>query len=116
MFKLLTLVPAPIILYSMKKRISALFIVFLLGACCAAFCGEPTPSFESYVRYFAGIDMLATDARCSQPQKAQRYRRLCRLTGVNGEMAKAFVRGYQNDPEGWQKFTAAVLEVLQKKG
>ena len=113
---LLTLMPAPIILYSMKKRIAALVLVFIIGACCTALCAEATPLFESYVRYFAGMEMLATDTKCSRPQKAQRYRSLCRITGINGEMAKAFVRKYQNDPEGWQKFMAAVLEVLQKKG
>jgi hypothetical protein len=113
---LLTLMPAPIILYIMKKRITALFIVFIITACSTAFCTEATPSLESYVRYFAGMEMLATDTKCSLPQKAQRYRSLCRITGVSGGMAKAFVRKYQNDPEGWQKFMAAVLEVLQKKG
>ena len=113
---LLTLMPAPIILYSMKKRIAAVFLVVISGACCAAFCADATPSFESYVRYFAGVEMLSTDAKSSQPQKAQRYHRLCLITGINGEKAKAFVLGYRNDPEGWQKFMATVLEVLQKKG
>jgi hypothetical protein len=112
---LLTLMPAPIILYSMKKRITALFLVIIMGACCAAFCAEATPSFERYVQYFAGIEMLATDAKSDHPQKAQRYRSLCRITGVSGEKARAFVRSYQNNPEGWQKFMAAVLEVIQKK-
>lgn len=112
----LTLMPAPIILYNMKKRIAALFFVSIIGTCCTALCAEETPSFESYSRYFAGMEMLVTDTKCSRPQKAQRYRSLCRITGVSGEMAKAFVRRYSSDPEGWQKFMAAVLQVLQKKG
>ena len=108
--------PALIILYNMKKRIAGLFLIFIIGACCPAWCAEATPVFENYVRYFAGMEMLATDTKCSRPQRAQRYRSLCRITGVSGEMAKAFVRRYSNDPEGWQKFMAAVTEVLQKKG
>jgi hypothetical protein len=100
----------------MKKRIAALFFVFFIGACSTAFCAEATPTFESFVRYFAGMEMLTTDSKCSRPQKAQRYRSLCRITGVSGEKAREFVRRYSNDPEGWQKFMAAVLEVLQKKG
>jgi hypothetical protein len=108
--------PAPIILYSMKKRIAAFFFIVITGACCAAFCTDATPSLESYARYFAGVEMLSTDAKTSRPLKALRYRRLCLLTGINGEKAKAFVLGYRNDPEGWRKFTAAVLDILQKKG
>jgi hypothetical protein len=113
---LLTLLHAPIILYSMKKRIATFFIVVITGAFCTAFCADATPSVDSYARYFAGVEMLSTDAKSSQPQKAQRYRRLCLITGISGEKAKAFVLGYRNDPEGWRKFTAVVLDILQKKG
>jgi hypothetical protein len=99
----------------MKKRISAFLLVAVLSVSGTAFCAETIPSFENQVKYFAGISMLMTDAKSSRPQKAERYRRLCLLTGVSGQQAKAFVLRYKADPEGWQKFMAAVHEILKKK-
>ena len=100
----------------MKKRITAFFLVFTLSVSGTAFCAEATPSFDNFVHYFAGISMIVTDGKSSRPQKAARYRRLCLLTGVSGQQAQAFVRKYRDDPEGWQKFMAAVQQVIQKKG
>jgi len=94
---------------------AAFFLVIIVSASCTAFCAEVTPSFDSYVQYFAGISMLMTDSKSSRPQKAERYRRLRLLTGVSAEQAKAFARKYQSDPEGWQKFMGAVQQVIQKK-
>jgi hypothetical protein len=103
------------ILYIMKKRIAIVFVYCLLGAYCIADSAETQPSLENYLRYFAGIEMLATDKTGNRRLQAAQYRRLCVVTGISGAMAKDFALGYKNDPAGWQKFLSAVLDVLQKK-
>ena len=99
----------------MKKRVMLAAAVFLVAACLAR-AQDPAPAYRNYVAYLAGIEVLTTDKTISRPLAAQRYRRLRLLTGVNGTQARAFVAGFRNDPAGWQKLRAAVLDELQKRG
>ncbi len=100
----------------MKRMIGACCAVLLLCAAGAVHSADLPPGFQNYVSYFAGIDLLSTDKTLNQQQKAERYRRLCAVTGIDGPKAKAMVNKYKNDPAGWQKLRAAVLDVLQKRG
>jgi hypothetical protein len=99
----------------MKKKTTAFLIFCLLCAFCTACAAEERPGIEKYVRYFAGLEMILTDKTLSRPAQASRYRRLCAVTGVSGADAKVFMTGYRDDPAGWQKFMASVLEALEKK-
>ncbi len=100
----------------MKKNLLMLAALFLICAIGAVRAADIAPPYQNLVSYFAGIELLATDKTVSRTQAAQRYRRLCALTGINGATAKAFVNRYRNDPAGWQKLRAAVLDALQKRG
>jgi hypothetical protein len=86
-----------------------------MGALGGAFGADQTIPYNSYICYFAGVELLSSGTTFSAKDKADRYRRLCEVTGVNGAAAKAFAITYRSDPAGWQKFQSAVLEILQKK-
>jgi hypothetical protein len=100
----------------MKKNVTAWCAVFLLSGICVVHSADPALLNQDYVSYFAGMELLTSNKTLSRMQIALRYRRLCTVTGINGARAKAFVAGYRNDPAGWQKVRAAVLEALQKHG
>ncbi len=100
----------------MKKGIGVWCAVLLLCTACAVHSADLPPGYQSYVFYFAGIELLSTDKRLNWQQKAERYRRLCLVTGIDGPKARALVIRYKYDPGGWQKLRAAVLDVLQKRG
>ncbi|HMD67699.1 MAG TPA: hypothetical protein VKF42_02405 [Chitinivibrionales bacterium] len=100
----------------MKKNLLILTALFLICATGAARAADSAPLYQNFVSYFAGIELLSTDKTLSRTQAAQRYHRLCVLTGIDGAKAKVFVNGYRNDPAGWQKLRAAVLDALQKRG
>jgi hypothetical protein len=100
----------------MKKGIAVWCAVLLLFAARAVHSADLLPGYQNYVFYFAGIELLSTDKTLNLQQKAERYRRLCVVTGINGVRAKAMVNKYKNDPAGWQKLRTAVLDVLQKRG
>jgi hypothetical protein len=100
----------------MNKRVLALFFVALLITAHVEVSAEMPLPYSNCVAYLAGVESLAANKSLSRRQLASRYRRLREITGINGAKAKAFVLGYKNDPAGWQKVRAAVLDTLQKKG
>jgi hypothetical protein len=71
---------------------------------------------SNFAEYVAGIELIISDKSLSAQEQARRYRMLCRITGVSGKDAKAFIRQYTTDPARWQKFETMVMEQLQKKG
>jgi hypothetical protein len=97
----------PCILY-----IVALVLVLAAGGSAGAEKGENT----RFAEYVAGVELILGEKNLSSAAQARRYRSLCIITGVNRENAKAFIERFRNDPAGWQKFEALVLELLQKKG
>jgi len=100
----------------MNKKALATFFVVLFVALNVAVSAETVLPYPNCIAYLAGIELLSSNKNLSRRQLALRYRRLREITGITGAQAKAFVLGYKNDPVGWQKVRAAVLDTLQKKG
>jgi hypothetical protein len=100
----------------MKKIILLFSAISLIGALGAVHAADSRQPYGNYVSYFAGVELLATDKTLSPAQVSQRYRRLCMLTGIDGAKARTFAKEFTNDPTGWQKLRAAVLDLLQKRG
>ena len=100
----------------MKKNILLLAVIFFIGAFVAVHAADSRQPYGDYISYFAGVELLATDKTLSPAQVSERYRRLCVLTGIDGAKARAFAKEFTNDPTGWQKLRAAVLDLLQKRG
>lgn len=71
---------------------------------------------SAFAAYMAGVEMIVADKSLGPVEQARRYRKLCAITGISGDLAKAFLLRYKNDPAGWQKFETSVMELLQKKG
>jgi hypothetical protein len=63
----------------------------------------------------AGVELIVSDKSLDPPSQARRYRRLCEITGVTAEKAKLYLRRFESDPAGWQKFETMVMELLQNK-
>jgi hypothetical protein len=97
-----------------KKALAILFFVFF-AATNVAVSAETVPPYPNCIAYLAGVELLSSNKNLLRRQLALRYRRLREITGINGAQAKTFVLGYKNDPAGWQKVRAAVLDTLQKK-
>jgi hypothetical protein len=97
----------------MKKCILAIpVLVFLLAGGTAA----ENIRESNFAAYIAGIELIINDKNLSPEGQARCYRRLCTITGISGEKAKAFILQYKTDPAGWQKFETMVTDLLQKKG
>jgi hypothetical protein len=90
---------------------AAVIALALTGA-----AGAQSGPRDRYAAYVAGMEVILGDKNLSPGEQARRYRRLCEVTGINGEKAKAFLEQYKGDPAGWQTFEAMVLDLLQKKG
>jgi hypothetical protein len=97
----------------MKKCILAIaaLVIFLAGGAAAENIRE-----SNFAAYVAGVELIISDKSLNPQEQARRYRRLCAITGVSGEKAKAFILQYKTDPAGWQKFETMVMELLQNKG
>ncbi len=96
----------------MKQRARQWIVLFLLLAAGAPEAFGSPPSYQSFVAFLAGAELLTTSKSLSRLQAAARYRRLCALTGVTGTKARDFVLAYKNDPVGWQKVRTDVLDAL----
>ena len=97
----------------MKKYIlaCAALVLTLAGGTAAENIRE-----SNFIAYVAGIELIISDKSLSPQEQARRYRRLCAITGISGEKAKAFIQQYKTDPAGWRKFETMVMELLQRKG
>jgi hypothetical protein len=97
------------------KRESLLWVIAVFAMACYA--GEPrgaaAPGQKQFVEYLAGTELIMNDRSGSQKVHAEKYLKLCALTGVDEASAEVFIRSYGLRPEQWRKIQAQVLEMLQ---
>jgi len=87
-------------------------IILLMQGTLIAVKPEKDADVARFVEYLAGTSLITNDKRLSEKGHAEKYRQLCKRTGVNAAMAEAFLRGYEQRPEEWQTVQSAVLKVL----
>ena len=66
-----------------------------------------------FIQYLAGIDLIEHSTPMSEKARAEKYRELCLITGLNADTAVQRILLLKNKPEQWHKVRAKVLEMLQ---
>ena len=66
-----------------------------------------------FIQYLAGIDLLEHSTNLSEKARAEKYRELCLITGLNADSAAQRILRLKDKPEQWHKVRAKVLEMLQ---
>jgi hypothetical protein len=92
---------------------SAGIIVFFAGTLAKEVKPSVVPDQKRYIEYLAGTELIINDQKGDKKVHAEKYRKLCALTGVNAAMAEKFIKGYSQRPDEWRKIQSAVLELLQ---
>jgi len=65
-----------------------------------------------YCYYLAGVTLLDKDSKDNAVVKAQKYKKLCQLTGVTAVSIRGFIDRYTNKPDQWQKVQAVIADIL----
>jgi hypothetical protein len=66
-----------------------------------------------FIQFCAGIELLDHSKNLSENRRAEKYRELCLMTGLNAVSAAEYIKRFNNTPEHWQAVQAKVLETLQ---
>lgn len=96
--------------YSELKYI-CLVIIFLLAVGTSL-----ASSTEKYASFLAGVLLIEENKSLSSEQKVQEYKQLQQLTGISGPEALQFVESFRNNPAGFNKIFAAIIDELTGTG
>jgi hypothetical protein len=68
---------------------------------------------KKFIQYLAGIEFLDQKSDLTLKIRAEKYRELCQLTGVNAVSASEFISRFAHAPDQWRKVRADILDLLQ---
>jgi hypothetical protein len=69
---------------------------------------------ERIIQYLAGIEILGR-VQAPDEEKARRYARLERLTGVTADDARAFLDRYRDDAARWKEIHEKIDNLLNEE-
>lgn len=75
------------------------------------FLPNASPVAESYVPFLAGI-MILNGSDVSGELKAQRYKELENLTGINADRALRFLDQIRDNPEEWKAVQESINQII----
>jgi hypothetical protein len=61
-----------------------------------------------FIHYLAGINLLEHSTNLSEKERAEKYRELCLITGLNADSAVQRINQSKNKPEQWNKVRASI--------
>jgi hypothetical protein len=98
--------------------VKKLLTIFMMVVFFCAALGNPlvstAPNERSrYIQFLAGVEFLDQKPDLSIKIRAEKYRDLCRVTGVSASLATEFILKFAESPEEWKKVRADILDLLQ---